>query len=723
MNTPTTGKPEHNQLLNLGDALKTLNLYKYFILGFSILCSIVAAIIVVMMTPIYKAEATLLIESTEASLVSIEEVYGLESASDQYYKTQYEILKSRGLARDTIATANLLNEQDFWEEKSNWKHKAPFKYIWGEKKAVDDETLLQLAVNNFSKNLQVSAIRGTQLVNISYESRDRDLVATVANTHAQQYIDSGMKKKVAATISASNWLGERLEQLREELQESDEKLQSFKENQGIVGTNGGLVLANNELENVANKIISAREKRLELESLYDQVKSIDLSNPDEFELIPTVLQSNLMRDIKSSLLDVQRRQAELSKRYLEKHPRMIAVVNELQNVMATYQQQIQASVNGLENDYRVALANEKSLEKSTAIIKQKYQNVDRVENQLRTLEQDVVARRAVYDAFLARHNEVAATVDLNGASAQIADLAVRPLEPSKPRKSLIVIVTFVLSLFFGGVLAFLYENFSNTIQSPADIENKLNSKLLGIVPVIGNAKEAGSPVYCQYIDHPKSQFSESIRTIRTSLLLNDLEESRKIIAVTSTLPSEGKTSLSLSLAFALAQMENVLLIDADMRRPSIGKALFDVNDSQPGLSELITGAATLDDVIRTYDGGNISVISAGSIPANPLELLGSRKFVHLIEELTQKFDRIIFDTPPVGAVSDAMFLSQLVDSTIYIAKANSTSASLAQNNIKRLNDSNDRLLGVILNHFDVEKSNGYYSQDYGGYYNYSSYGS
>ncbi len=712
-----------DDIIDLRQYLNVLNRYKWGIVGLALTLSLLVGLITFSLTPIYVAQATLLIESSDADIVSIEEVYGLESASDEYFQTQFEILKSRALAGATIEKLNLLQNKTFAPDESRpfWKDIFPLSLVFAEVDERSDHVVFQQAINRFSEDLSILPIRNTQLVQIAFESPDANLAAEVANTHANQFISRSMESKLEATMQASEWLNERLTGLRDDVRAAEQRLQDFREREGIAGADGGISLANRELERVSENIVEAREKRLGLESLFERVKGVDVSDPEQLDLIPSVLQSNLIRDIKSSLLDIQRRKAELSKRYGPKHPNMISVNNELESALAAYKAQVQSILRGVENEYQVALSNEQSLERSMERTSSNFQNLRRKEFEYRELEQEANTRREIYNTFLTRFNETSATGDLTSANARIADPAVAPIKPAKPRKGLIVAFAFVLSLIGGVVLAFLSEALNNTIKTPEDVESKLHAFMLGLLPLVDMKKEKIGDVYQHFLAKNQSNYAEAIRTIRTSLILASVDQEQKIISVTSTVPGEGKTSTSMSLAFAFGQMEKVLLIDADMRRPSIGPALG-LQGNKPGLSNVIAGTAELSDAVYDFPEGQIKVLTSGQIPANPLELMGSKRFQKLIAEMRSRFDRIIIDTAPSGAVSDALALSKLADSMIYVVKADATPAPQVANGLKRLRAVDANIAGVVLNQLNMNKNAAYYEQHYSGYYNYHSYG-
>ncbi|WP_415893557.1 GumC family protein [Neptuniibacter sp. PT8_73] len=703
-------------VIDLREYWLTISRHKWGILGFAFLVTLLTILIVFSMRPVYRATATLLIEAQEAQVVSIEEVYGLDSGNQEYFLTQFEILKSRKLAESVMRKLDLANHPEFNEKPAfsfNWRDLLPLELPDGGVEP-SEEDLFQSKLGQFRQKITVSPVRKTQLVKVTYESYSPVMAAEVANAIGQAYIESNLEAKLEVTMQASTWLSDRLGYLRDELRVAEKQLQAYRDQEGIVGEKGGLDIASKELDLVSTKLVESRRDRLELQGVYDQIQKIGKRNPRKLELLPAVLQHPLVQTMKESVAEKQLKKSELAKRYGAKHPKMVAVNSELNIAYRSLNQQIVSVVNGIENQYKAALASEKSLENSLAATKGSMQDLSRKEFKLRELQQDVDTKRALYDTFFTRFNETSATGDLRTANARIVDPAVKPQLPAKPNKKLIVVLAFVVSVMFGVVFAFLLKALDNTVKTAADIEGKLGETMMGLLPLL-KRKDVKHPSYSEYLEDSQSAFAESVRTIRTGVVLSALDNPHKVLAVTSTMPGEGKTSTAINMAYSLGQMERVLLIDADMRRPSLAKALgFDPRI--PGLSNLVAGTSKLEDCIHHHETSGIDVLTAGIIPPNPLELLSSERFAKALSVLETKYDRIVIDTAPTQAVSDALVLAPKVGAMIYVVKADSTSYQQAKAGLKRLKDINAPLIGVVLNQVNTKKASKYYGADYGGYY-------
>lgn len=404
----------------------------------------------------------------------------------------------------------------------------------------------------------------------------------------------------------------------------------------------------------------------------------------------STLTAQRLDELTTQVVGSRQRVSELSKRYGPKHPKMVAARAELESA-------------------------ERDLKSS----KREIQDIGKKEVTLRELKREVAINRQLYDTFLNRIKETNEAMELQSANARVVDSAVAPIKPVKPKKMLIVALVFIGSIFLGVMLAFLREALDKTFKSASDVEEKLGLPMLGMLPLIKADKKDGFNAAFAMLDEASTSFAESIRTIRTGIVLSSLDNPHKIIVTTSSVPGEGKSTTSINLAIAIGQMERVLLIDADMRRPSVAKS-FGLDRKGVGLSELVAGTAEASSCIHTIKEAGIDVITAGMIPPNPLELLSSDRFIRVLEELEKKYDRIVVDSAPVQAVSDSLVLSQHAKAVIYVIKADSTSEQIVKTGVQRLQQYNAPIAGVVINQVDTEKA-AKYGYEYGGYYDYYGY--
>jgi len=714
-------------LIDLERYIKVLSNAKWKILSFSIVITLFTILLTLTLTARYSATSILLIEAEQAKAVSFQEIYGLDSNKKEYYLTQFEVIKSDSIAREVINKLNLNNHIDFKAKPSLFSDlsseiSALFPFLNKKKlkaltPAEEAEYKMLDLLSIFKDNLTVSPIQNTQLVRVSFESSDPKLAALVANTVGEVYIESQMRAKMGITQQASSWLNTRLSQLRTQLDKSEVRLQQFREDQQLVDIEGIAGLATQELEQISQQLIVARNERNNLQSINRVISEYGNNNLELLGSMPEITSHNVIQDVKRDVIVVERKLSELSEVYGPKHPKIISAKAELATVKANLNKQIKGLITGIEKELNRITRTVSALESDLVKIRAEYQDITRKETEYNQLKREVETNRNIFNTFLSRSKETEVTSDFSSAAARFTDLAYAPKDPSKPNKKLIVVFAFLLSLFFASFMSIVFERLNDTTKTKADVEGNLAQRMLGLLPYVKLPKRSSLPIHA-YLDVNYNRFAESVRTFRTSLLLNQLERDHKVISVTSTSPGEGKTTTSASLAMSLAQMGKVLLIDADLRKPSIAKR-FDIPVFHPGLSNLIVGTEEFAECIHVDEKSGVTIMPSGQIPGNPLELLSNIRFDELIKTLKAQYDHIIIDTPPTQAVSDALVISQSADSVIYVVKSDLTRIKPIKAGLERLFEAKAHVAGVVLNQVDMSKSMDEHSHGYYDYFDYS----
>ena len=698
---------------------------RYFlrISGFAVVIAIVAALIALSLTSKFQATATLLVEEQGAQVIEIQEVYGIPGNSRNYLSTQFEILKSRELARRVVEELNLVEYPEF--NPFHPQNMADFSLkrtimtqLLGPPEMPSEDEVKERTVDVFWSAVSISPVINTQLVKITVTSKSSELAKKAANRMAEGYIESQLEAKVGLTQQAAGWLTERLADLKDKLETSERKLQAYRDEHNLVDVSGVGTVISREIDNTASLLGQARSKRVELESTYKQLKQLREYSYEELSRIPTILNNHVINTLKGQETQAELAVSELAKRYGPLHPKMIAAQSDLDAVRASMLTQMKRVAVTIESDYLAAKNKEQSLEETLSTAKNSARDINRVEFTLKEIEREVDTNRALYTTFYERMSETSATGDMQTANARVVDPAVRPKSPSSPNRKLIVLIAFAISFCFGVGIVILRDFLDSTIKNAEEVDRKLKSPMLGLLPLVNigvkDEDAAEKAAATAFTDETQTGFAESVRTLRTSITLTGLENPAQVILVTSSVPGEGKTTTACNIAEAFGQMEKVLLIDADMRRPTMAKKLG-LEPGKPGLSNAVAYPDTIQDSIQTVEGLNIDVMSAGPIPPNPLELLASKKFREILESLRGQYQRIIIDSAPVHAVSDALYLSTVTDGVVYVVKADDTRDKLAVGGIERLRGSNARILGVVLNQVDVERE-AKYGGSYAGYY-------
>ena len=697
---------------------------RWKILVFVLAVTALTALLVMRMTPIFKATTTVMIEARGQQLLSFQQMTTPDGELSEYLQTQIGLIKSRGVAEKVVRELKLAQHPEFDPRMQSsslfdirgWLIELQAFLLPGvtliEPKSGDGMTeaeVMDIVTRSFMETVGVWVEGKSQLVGISVSMADRLTAADAANALANAYIESQLEAKVDMSMTAATWMNSRLTDLRTALQDSEARLQTFLEAEGLVDMNGVETISANELNLVGDRMIDARRQRAEAESQYRQVQAMRSAGWERLTSVPAVLGHPLIQQFKTDQARALARVEDLSRRYGEQHPAMQSARSDLNAATASLQNQVEQVVASIERNYQLAVANEKSLNASFEKNKEQIQDISRKEYQVRELQRDVETNRALYETFLTRLRETTATSDLSTTNARIVDMAIPPVEPTAPNKKLYMIVAVFLAVVVGIGLALVMDVLNNTFKSSDDVEAKLNLPVMGIMPLV--PKRTRHEVAQFFQRNTDRSFSEAIRTIRTNIMLGEANHPRQVLVVTSTAPGEGKSSLATNLAFAMGQLQRVLLIDADLRRPTLARN-FKFPAGTPGLANLIAGTATIEECIQSE--GDVDMLLAGTVPPNPLELLSSPSFVKLLDAFKSRYDRIIIDSPPSLAVSDASLLSTLANAVVYVIKSESTMIPHAEKGVGQLLQSGAPVTGVVLNQVDIKKArkdgkfNGYY---------------
>jgi capsular exopolysaccharide synthesis family protein len=556
-------------------------------------------------------------------------------------------------------------------------------------------------------------VRLSQLVRIRFESNDPSLAAGVANSVAEAYIAIDKENRVAITAGAGDWIRTRMVELKTKLDRSESALQAYRDREGLLDSKTTVLGGNGrQLEELTNKLVEASVRRSLAEEAYKQVKA----GEGTLDSVPAVVRSASVQNAKAVENELAKKLAEVSQRYGPDHPRNIAAAAELRTAQQNTQKEIKSVVDSLVREYQAAVATEKNIEGQIKENKGAIQGLNRKEIQLSSL----ATNRQLYETFLTRYGETSATRDAQQANARLVDRAVASISPFYPQRLQVLSLAAVAALLAGILCSIFLSKLNNAVQTSNDVETKLQQPFLAGLPVIGltRKKHAGTIIR----DHADDLYSEGIRTASTGVMLSSLDSQKKLIAVTSSLPGEGKTTFSLNLAIAQSRTCSTVLVEADLRRPSLTRAAGGLAATN-GVAECVSGLASVQDSLTPIPGTDLAVMFAGRSVPDPLSLVSSNAFRALIDELHRRFDVVVIDCPPVQVVSDALVIGSFSTGVIYVVKADDTPLQTAKAGIRRIADAGGRVLGVILNQHDYKKAARYYGETYGyGRYSYKNYG-
>jgi capsular exopolysaccharide synthesis family protein len=712
--------PQHQQHGEEKDTIDLLKFWRviwraHWKIAWLVLLACALAMAILSLIPAqYIGSATLLIKEKTPPLLTFQQVTDSSSGTVDYLQTQLALLQSRDLAERAVKKLNLTTnpvtdprqQPQSWFTPREWlanldlgQWLPALDFLIPQQVTPTETDIFNEVTQNLMKRTDVKFVGKSQLLNIEVLLPDPDLAAATANAIAQGFIDSQFDNSLKSSQTNASWMNSRLVELRNNLRIAEDKLQAYREEQGLVDVGGVATISANELEMTGNRMIDARRNLAEAESRYRQVQALSNGDLSRLSSVPAVLSNALVQKFQAQQAKAQAKVEELSGRYGPKHPTLIAALAELRTATDSLRLQVRQVVASIEQDYQLAKASESSLHKSFNSNKTQIQDISRKEFQLRELQREVDSSRALYETFITRLKETAATSDMDSTKARIVDPAIVPLEPSKPRKTLIMVIVAIAAALIGMALALISEARNKTFKTDEAVESMLNIPLLSVVPLV--TKRSRRQLARLFDDNEHPRFCETIRNLRTWLMLHSGEKPSQVVLVASTMADEGKSTIANNLAYSLALLERVLLIDADMRRSSLSLN-FDFPADSPGLANVLAGTARLEDCIRTV--GNLDMLPAGKLAPPPLDLLSSPCLAPLLEALKSRYQRIIIDSPPAQMVSDALLLAKHSDAVIYVIKAESTPVSQVQKCLAILQQSHAPVFGVVLNQVDLRKA-------------------
>jgi succinoglycan biosynthesis transport protein ExoP len=702
---------------------------KWPILLIVVLVGILAAMYASGLPPLYRSTATVMVQEGRKKVVSNEELYDATvGTSRDYYATQFEVMKSRDFAERLVRVLNLANHPELNPRiaRNPWYHdllpdasqvpdwipnallrKKPAPIQMSEEDARDAATARVMS------RLSFQPVRNTQIIRVGFESGDPVLAERVPNTLAYIYIVADLEARSESTRQAMSFITSQSEALRRKLTESEKALQEFRERQRIV-VNKGITLSSaaRKVEDLTGALAEARRKRTEMETVYKAVTAAaQQASPDGLESLTAVQTQPVLMRLKEAELEAQKRVKELSQRYGNEHPRMIAANSELKAAQESVRRQLASVVQTLQKDFEVAKANEASIEHSLSLANADAQAFNRVEFPLQRLEREAESDRQIYNQFMQRSRDMRAG-DIQAPIARIVDYAILPKAPFGPNKRQAIAVPMLIAFLIACALALLLERLDNTVRTGDEVEMKLDSRMVGLLQ--RSRPKDGIALERMVLEDNRGTFSEAIRTIRSDVTLSSIDSKQKTILLTSAVPDEGKTTVACNLALSFAQVKKTLLIEADMRRPKLAR-IFGLHGDLNGLSDLIAGEASFEQCIHQVEDSNLFVLPTGHVPPAPLELLSSNRYVEVMDALQETYEVIIIDTPPVHLFSDALVLSKFATTVLFVVKADATPYPVSRNCLIRLARANAPVLGVVLNQLDLDKVEKYY-RTYGHYY-------
>jgi polysaccharide biosynthesis transport protein len=684
---------------------------------------LIVAVASLRQTPVYEAVGQIVVNKADSNLITFKDSVPVVDYYDQSdLDTEVRILQSDLMALQVIRQLNLDKRPEFGgsDRKQANLVADPLQ---------SDSNRTSALLGSFRGNLKVTLIPNTRVMEIHYSSTDPQLAASAVNTLAATYVEQNFKTKFESTMQASDWLSKQLVDLQMKVETSQEKLVRYQREHEILGTDEKQNIITAKLDELNKEMTVAESDRMQKEAVYRQTESND---PVAIAAAiisdgPGTAGGGLLDKLHDQQASLRIQVAELSTQFGPSYPKVEQLDNQIKEIDHQLQLETSKAVDHLKQRYLAALQRETMLRAAFDKQKQEANKLNESAIEYSILKRDVDSNRTLYEGLLEKLKEAGVTAGLRSNNFRIINAARVPSSPSEPNIPRNLSFALVLGVISGIGLAFMLENMDNTVRTPEQAQSISGLPSLGMIPLGSKSVHGASGKRLALTPakevvetvtqiRPQSQMAESYRALRTSLLLSNLGAPPKVIMVTSARPQEGKTTTSINTAIVLAQKGvRVLLVDADLRRPSVHKALG--MGPRSGLSNVLTGSATLQQTITTSPIlPNLLIIPAGTPPPNPAELLASSNMRDLIAELRQQFDHIVIDTPPTLSVTDAVVLSPRADATILVIRSGHTTKQALRRARDILTQVNAHVAGVLLNAVDLTSPDYYYYYEYQGKY-------
>jgi polysaccharide biosynthesis transport protein len=709
---PTTEHVDHSDPVerpanepSLRDYWLVIRKHRWIIAAVLVGVIVTAGAMTTFMTRMYTAETVLLVDPRAPQVVDIKQVIAEPQRLEErdFYITQFEMVKSRSLAAEVIFREKL-SEHPFYKEELELSNT----------EGNPNEPNPKLIDFYLGHILRVTPLKNSRLVKIEITTPDPELSARLANAHGQAYIGQGLNFRTSANRDALDFLEGKLGQLKERVQTAEAALNSFRRQKGIVSLDEKENIIVDRLADLNKRLTEAEVERIGLES------QVILIKKRAYESVPAVVSNLLIQTLKAQLSRLEADYANLSTQFTNEYPQMIQMNAQLDETRRRLHSEVGRVAGSIESAFLSAVAKERKLRDTMEQQKNETLGLKDASVEYAVLAREADTNRQLYDSVLQRIKEIGVAAELRASNVFIVDRATPPFKPSKPNVLLYLAASGLIGLAGGLGAAFLKEYFDNTLKTPEEVEQYLNLPNLAAVPEFPstdrrNLLPDNNQNHLATVDQPYSSVTEAYSMLHTSIKFSRAGDAPTSILFTSGIPGEGKTVTAINTAIVFARMgASVVLIDADLRNPKCHEVLGVKNS--PGLTEVITGQREIQEVTQFTSVRLLHFIPSGSTPPRAPALLGSRKMQEIIESLRHSYDLLVFDSPPIMPVTDAVLLSASVEGVILVVDSRATPNRVVKEAHARLQYAKAKILGVVLNKVDIDGPEfsycGYSATDY-----------
>jgi capsular exopolysaccharide synthesis family protein len=727
---------EQQEDYHLRDYISVILKRKWIVLSFFVAVVITTAVVTFSLVPLYRSTVVIKIDKQNPNVLSFK---GMTSNLDaDTYETQREILKSRSLAERVIRKLNLDKNSDFLpienklsammsavtnpimkafsyfmpSDPPDIDKKTDGKIIEGMQKTPQKEEVPVHLSNSLTRRLEVVPVKNSQLMKISFISHKPEISLNVANAVAHEYISYDLDSRVDAGTEAKEFLEKQIESAKTKVETSEKLLNEYaSKNEIIYIDSDKQSVLMRKLSEISSSLNGETAERMRKEALYRQIVETGSSNP-------VIINNGLIQGMKSQYATLEAEYLNLTKTFTPDYPKMQNMKRQLDAIRHNIEKEEAVLTKSIESDYKTALKKEAYLHAAMEGQKRKVLDFQERAVQYQSLKREVEVNKELHNNLLQRLNEVGVAALSKSTNIQIVDRALYPKQPDKPNKTQNFFLSIVFGLLGGIGLAFLVDYFDNSVKDTDEIERRMHLTSLGMIPYQPQLNAERRPqVISSEFTNP---VAEAFRSIGTFIMLSSATTPPRKILVTSPGAGEGKTTICVNIASALSEtLGKGIIIDADMRRPKLHHS-FNV-DNKTGLSTCLSGNAGFGDLhsgmIKPTSVKELSILTSGPVPPNPSKLLHSTRMKDLLDALSEIYNFVIIDAPPIMGMPDSILLSSFVDGTILVVKAGQTQRNAITSAKQIFDNVNGNLLGVVLN--GVKKDDlkyGSYSNYYSSYF-------
>jgi capsular exopolysaccharide synthesis family protein len=686
---------------------------RWTILTVALVLTVSAAIVSFKMRPIYEAMARVEVEAESPQIQSLNDLYRSISTDEAFLQTQVNVLKSENLAWRTIQQLGIGERPELGGG--------------GERPAPSESSGQIRLVKLFQSHLRVQLIRDSRMIEVGFESSDPQLGARVANALVNNYTEYNFHQKYDATRQASGFMEQQLDELKAKVEKSQQAMVNYERQNVIVSIGDKQSVVEQRLAALSQDLINAQSDRMQKEAAYNLARTNQaeaaLATPNE-----------LLLRLEEKHADLRDQYVDALGQYGPNYPKVVRLRDQVNEAQTAIDRERKHIMTRIHDEYMAALGREKLVSDAVTREKAEVGKLSQLLIEHNILKREFDTNEQLYETLLQHLKDATVSAGLRATNIHLVDAALVPTTPVRPKKMFNILIGLLAGVVLGVTLAFLQESMDTSIKSAEDVERLIPAPALAVIPMARSSwrrlsGEMGQPqnggVESIVLRHPTSSLAESYRTLRTSILLSTAPRPPQALLVTSAQPREGKSCTSLNLALGLAQRGvPVVIVDADMRRPSVGKGLG-FSENGGGLSSFLSGAHSLDEVLRQFEKvPNLWVLPAGPQPPNPADLLSSPTMEKLLLDLRTRFEHVVLDSAPLLLVTDATILSRLVDGVVLVVESGVTVRRALVRAHKILESAGGRILGTVVNKWDARNEGyyGYYGSYYRGYYR-SYYGS